>query len=232
MDDPAQPPADPTRPPPPAGSYFRGDRGLEFDRVSIFSDAVFAISLTLLVVALKVPDVPDGETDAAALAAALQVLAPNMLGFFLGFALLGRYWLAHHEFFAGLRSIDKSLIRLNLIYLAFVAFMPFPVAILSEYERNEVSYLLFAVALAVVSLLEMVMFVLAVARRHTREEVSPATLRFGLIASGAPVAAMLLSIPAALVDTDYALAIWLALLPVGAVINRLDPEGRRRRRGN
>lgn len=60
--------------------------------------------------------------------------------------LLGRYWLAHHQFFASLRSIDRKLIALNLVYLAFVAFMPFPVALISEFEQNPLAFYIFAAA--------------------------------------------------------------------------------------
>jgi uncharacterized membrane protein len=212
------------RPPPPPGSYLRGGRGLEFDRVSIFSDAVYAIALTLLVVALVPPTGPGLATDGPALWRAIWSSQPNILGFFIGFALLGRYWLAHHEFFAGLRSIDRPLIALNLVYLAFVAFMPYPVGLISEHERNPVAFFLFAGCMALISCLELAMFAWAARRGHTLLPLSRAVIRFGLVAAGAPVVVMLASMPLALVDTSYALLSWLVLIPLGAWMTRRNPQ--------
>lgn len=210
------------RPPPPAGSYPRGGPGLEFSRVSIFSDAVYAIALTLLVVALDVPQAP--EDDPAALASALWATRPNIVGFFVGFVLLGHFWLAHHQFFASLRSVDRPLIVLNLVYLAFVAFMPFPVALISEFERNPVAFYVFAGCMATISLLELVMFAYATRHGHTRAPMSPEAIRFGLVSTGAPVAVMLLSLPLAAIHTTWALILWLVLVPLGLWLRRRGPR--------
>lgn len=204
----------------PPGSYPRVGSGLEFNRVSLFSDAVFAIALTLLVVALDIPRVPDGETDGPALRAALTEARPNIVGFFVGFVLMGRHWLTHHEFFSTLRSVDRRLILLNLVYLAFIAFMPFPVALLSEYERNPVALILFALVMAAVSALELAMFVWAARHGQTRYVVSARTFRTGVIVNGAPVAVMLVSIPLALVSSLLVLGLWLALMPVATYRQR------------
>jgi uncharacterized membrane protein len=152
---------------PPPGSFVRDGRGLQFDRVSFFSDAVYAIAMTLLVVELKPPQL-GGRPDAAALRDALWGERSGVIGFFVGFVLLGRYWMAHHAFFADLRSVDLRLVGLNLNYLAFVAFMPFPVALISRYESNPTSFFLFAGCMATISVLEVVLFLHAARRGHLR----------------------------------------------------------------
>ena len=102
--------------------YRSESRGLEFDRVSFITDAVYAIAMTLLVVDLHIPELAGSAADSAAMRAALAGAQPQIIGF----AVLGRYWLAHHQFFSGLVRVDRGLIGLNLVYLAFVAFAPFP----------------------------------------------------------------------------------------------------------
>jgi uncharacterized membrane protein len=206
---------------PPPGSFLREGSGLEFDRVSFFTDAVYAIAMTLLVVELRVPA---GLDAPGALQEALWEERIGILGFFIGFVLLGRYWLAHHQFFASLRSIDGRLISLNLVYLAFVAFMPFPVALISRYEDNPLSFYLFAGCMAIISLLEVVMFLHAARRGHTRFRATPPVIRFGLVASGTPVLVMLASFALAVLDTTYALLSWLILIPFGTYMHRRAPD--------
>lgn len=218
----------PDRAPPPPGSNRREGPGLEFDRVSFFSDAVFAIAMTLLVVELEPPRLTSAESVPGALLAAIVASWPQIFGFFLGFALLGQYWMAHHTFFSNLRSIDHRMISLNLLYLAFVAFMPYPVALISSFEENPVAFMIFALTMATISLLEVAMFLYAVRNGHMRKAYSRAETRFGLMAAGAPVVVMLASLPLAAFSTTLALLSWLTLFPIGAAIHRAMPANFRR----
>ncbi|MBP7240557.1 TMEM175 family protein [Amaricoccus sp.] len=210
------------RPPPPRGSYRREGPGLEFDRVSFFSDAVYAIAMTLLVVELTPPDIV--TSDPLILIDAILETWTHIFGFFLGFLLLGRYWLAHHDFFATLRSVDRTLISINLVYLAFVAFMPYAVAMISEHESNPIAFAIFAICMAIISGLEVIMYAIAVRRGHMRRELSPEAVRFGYLAAGVPVLIMLLSVPLAAIGTTLALLSWLVLIPLGALMHRRVPD--------
>ena len=132
-----------------------------------FSDGVFAIAMTLLVVGIAVPTLSDGDSIDE-LADALNDLAPNFISFFISFGVIGRYWIAHHQFFAMLARADGRLVGINLLYLAFVAFLPFPTALLGTYFENPLSVSLYAVMVAIISGLEVVLFRhahLAAARR-------------------------------------------------------------------
>lgn len=110
------------------------------------------------------------------------------------------------------------------MYLAFVAFMPFPVALISEYPRNPVAFALFSVSMATVSLLELVMYVVAARRGHTQIAISRRTVRHALLASGVPVVVILLSIPLAMLGTGYALAVWLLLVPWRTIMQAYVPK--------
>lgn len=211
------------RPGPPAGSYRRESGELEFDRVSFFSDAVYAIAMTLLVVDLHAPEFAGPQDDFGALAGALLGEWPQVFGFFLGFILLGRFWRAHHVFFASLRSIDGRFITLNLVYLAVVAFTPFPVGMLSDYEGNPAAFLMFAACMIGISGLEVLMYVHAVRHGHTRERLTPAVYRYGVACSAAPVVVMTLSLPLAAFSSTAALLSWLLLVPVGRWLKRREP---------
>lgn len=202
---------------PKPGTYHRESNGLEFDRVSFFTDAVYAIAMTLLVVDLHVPETDDG------LAAALGAMSYEIFGFFLGFLVIGRFWLSHHQFFGALRSVDLAMVRVNLVYLALVAFCPFPVSLISAYEDDPAAFLLFAATVGGISLLEAVLLLMAARGGHLARALSPSGLRYTLAMATSPVVVILLSLPLVTVSTTVALLFWLAMIPVGIAFDRFAP---------
>lgn len=208
----------------PTDAYTREGDGLEFERVSFFSDAVYAIAMTLLVVELGVPMLSGSTANPQTMLIALSEKVTEIVSFFLGFILIGRYWLAHHQFWSALRAVDQRLIGINLVYLAFVAFLPFPVALIGNYEENPISFLFFALCMALISAMEVVMFAYAAQKGLTRRPVSPEVYRYGLIGSGAPVVIFVLSMPIAFINTTLALACWLVMIPWGAWLHRRAPK--------
>ena len=102
----------------PARRYRRRSEELEFDRIAFFSDAVFAIAMTLLVVGIGIPHVREARVGDA-----LRGKGSEVFSFFLSFVVIGFYWLSHHRFFARLGAVDARFMQLNLLYLAAIAFM-------------------------------------------------------------------------------------------------------------
>ncbi|WP_226359000.1 TMEM175 family protein [Pseudonocardia sp. ICBG601] len=102
-------------------------RGAEvgLERLTFFSDGVFAIAITLLVLPLT-----DAEIEPGPVGPQLLELLPRMLTFLLSFAVIGRYWTIHHRLFARFDRADARLMTLNLGYLFGIAFLPFPTSLL------------------------------------------------------------------------------------------------------
>ena len=95
----------------------------QLERLILFSDAVFAIAITLLVIEIKIPDKEflkerGGLSDATILNA-LSHLVPKFIGFFISFLLIGLYWSIHHRMFGFVTSYDRKLLFLNLLFLFF-----------------------------------------------------------------------------------------------------------------
>lgn len=206
-------------------TWLRRNPGLEFDRFAFFTDAVFAIALTLLVVALALPDLSENSTRAIDMLRALDRLAPDVIGFFIAFILIARYWLAHHTFVAQLRAVDRPLMSINLLYLAFVAFLPFPSGLVGKYEQNPISVLLFAFCLAVISSLEVVMFSHAHKAGLMRKAMPEEVYRWGKFSALTPVCVFILSAPLAFVSTTLTLISWMITIPIGMWFDRHAPEG-------
>jgi uncharacterized membrane protein len=108
----------------------------QLERLTFFSDAVFAIAMTLLVVEVKLPHLH--HATGQELGQALLSLIPNYIGFLVSFLVLGRFWLVHHEVMGLLRASNRRLTAVNLLLLLAVAFMPFPTAVISEYVHLRV----------------------------------------------------------------------------------------------
>ena len=96
----------------------------QLERMILFSDAVFAIAITLLVMDLKVPHIQGPITDAS-IAISLKPLIPVFFGFVLSFFIVGIYWTVHHRIFGFLVDYDTKLIWLNLLFLLSIVMMPF-----------------------------------------------------------------------------------------------------------
>jgi uncharacterized membrane protein len=197
---------------------------VEFGRALAFTDGLFAIAMTLLVVDLAVPVIKD--TDSVhQLGDALGDDTATFVSFFISFAVIGRYWMAHHTFFSALARADQGLIGLNLLYLAFIAFLPFPTALLGTYFENPLSIAIYAVNVAAVSGMEVVLFSRAQNHGLLKRKLPPDVYRYGALMSLAPVLFFAISIPVAFVSTTLAVCTWFLGIPLAAVADRWKPEG-------
>jgi uncharacterized membrane protein len=103
-------------------------------RLEAFSDGVFAIAITLLVLDLAVPVTPHSQQHL------LQAVAdewPGYLGYVVSFATIGAIWLGHNGVTDYLQRANATLLRLNLLLLLFVALLPFPTRLLAEYVTKK-----------------------------------------------------------------------------------------------
>src|SRR5258708_3986886 len=118
---------------PKAGSRPAAREGYDVGRLLAFSDGVFAIAITLLVLSIPVPEIPRGPDQSARLAAALFELRPQLLGFGLSFILVGAQWMAHHQMLRQLTFSDTRVLWLNLLILLGICLVPFATSLLVNY---------------------------------------------------------------------------------------------------
>lgn len=116
------------------------------NRIEAFSDGVFAIVITLLVLELRVPHV-ENSRDFYELAAATWNLAPKFLSFLLSFAFVAIFWTSHHLFFHQVSRSSRALVWLNNLFLLTLTFIPFPTAMLGEYHENRFAVLFFGLTM-------------------------------------------------------------------------------------
>ena len=102
------------------------------NRLEAFSDGVFAIDITLLVIEIRPPELAEGES----LARGLWELWPSYLGYLLSFLVLGVMWLNHHRILEPARRVDGAVLVLNLNLLLWAVLIPFPTAVLADFLRD------------------------------------------------------------------------------------------------
>jgi len=114
------------------GPMHHGAPAHALERLVFFSDAVFAISITLLVIELKFPPLPHGASNRDFLVALIN-MEPQFAGFFVSFFVVGAFWSGHHRAFTCARHWSPRLVMPNLFLLCSVAAMPFFTALVSDY---------------------------------------------------------------------------------------------------
>lgn len=188
--------------------------GASPERAAAFSDAVFAIAMTLLVLELRVPEVDGGD-----LVPALSAMAPQYLTFVLSFAVVGAVWMSHHRKFTALAVVDQTLLRLNLVMLLFVASLPLPTAILGRYGDSVAAAAIYALTIAAIGFTLVGAWIYAWHRHLVRPELPVDVFRYVLVQSFPIPGTFLLSIPVALAfGAGAAEVIWAAAVPLSLLI--------------
>ncbi|MEO5951916.1 MAG: TMEM175 family protein [Chloroflexia bacterium] len=105
------------------------------NRLEAFSDGVFAIAVTLLVLDIKVPEV-EGQAGSLVLTDALLMQWPAYASYALSFITIGILWANHHRVYANIVRTNHSYLIMNVVYLMLVGVFPFPTAMLSKYIED------------------------------------------------------------------------------------------------
>jgi uncharacterized membrane protein len=184
----------------------REENEVEFARIVAFSDGVFAIAITLLVLNLHIPaQLKPGES----VGSALWDHREAFVAYGISFAVIGRYWLIHHRLFAEVTGFDSRLLTLNLFYLAWVVLVPFSSEVIGEHASETGGIVIYAVNLAVVAVLGWVMA--ADAHRAGLTRLRPADEREYRYRAFFVAIVFTASIPVSFVAPSVAPFLWFAL---------------------
>ena len=197
------------------------ERTLEMDRLVNFSDAVFAIAATLLVLSigfslqLKPPDLD------RKLWREFGDVLPQVLAYALSFFIIARNWIGHHRMFKLIRRIDGRFIALNLAVLGLIALVPFPTEVYGNYPNERPALIIYCVAISAPSIASAVMFRYAAQGNRL---IAPSTPRewvihFQLRALSIPVV-FLSSIPISFISVGLAQLWWLWMVPMRVYFTR------------
>lgn len=209
----------PSPPAPPAGSPAASPGGRTIDRVVQFSDGVFTVALTLLVVDLAVPNLAPTSTEAD-LQRALQDQIPNILAFLLTFWVVSLRWITHHRHFRLIHRYDGRLLELNLLFLMTIVFIPWPTAVLGHFGNYVTAWILYATAMAATGLTATALWVYGSGDHGLADGITPELRRYYTVRSLVQPAIFIVSIPVAIVSLTLAELCFVPMFLALTVVNR------------
>jgi TMEM175 potassium channel family protein len=202
--------------------FRRGE--LRLTRIEAFSDGVFAIIVTLLVLEFKVPELKD-HASASELAHQLLEAIPKFISWMISFIIVCKFWLNHHHILGLARHANYALIWLNALFLLGQSFIPFPTALAGEYPTNPLAVSFFGVVFAINTLIFLALQAYIV-RHLIKPELAVLQDPHAVIKGFIGPASYLVGAALAWVSVPVAFAVY-ALTPLFYIT---PPEGRRARK--
>jgi uncharacterized membrane protein len=192
---------------------------LGFDRVVFFSDAVFAIAMTLLVVDLRLPELAsDSEAD---IVAALWSTRWDVFAYILSFLVIGSFWLAHWRRYHHIQRVDGRHAAINVVFLGAVAFIPFPTSVLGTAGDQRVPVAFYALCVSLGGLLALLAVTDAWRRHLFAPTVTRADVRAWVLAGSVVPLVMLGSLVLLPFVSSTVIEIaWVAAAIVGGLVPR------------
>ena len=199
----------------------RDDDTPSVDRLLALSDGVVAIALTLLVLQLRVPSLPDASSDSAsALATALGKGGDQLTAYVISFYVVAQFWLVHHRVFQHLSGQQEGLAWWNFAFLFTITIMPFTSDMLGDYGNNPLAVDIFALNLLLAALATQATSELGRRRGLMTPGQHGAARRGGLLRSLGTVIVLAASMGLAWVNADAAKFLWLLLSVVPLAVDR------------
>lgn len=193
------------------------------ERINAFSDAVFAVAITLLVLSIRVPHITGPHTNAN-LFHELGKSGDHLRAFVLSFVIIGAFWISHHSLFNVLRKINGVFLWLNLLCLMLIVFIPYPTVILSEYGGIQLAMILYAVTMAATGLMMALLCWYAARGNRLVDEDFDHEFTYGFVMAQLNISVVfLISIAISFANVDVAMYFWLMIIVSGFFLARYGP---------
>jgi uncharacterized membrane protein len=197
---------------------------MSISRITAMSDGVFAIAITLLVFNIKLPELPADHVRHD-LPPIVKGLGPYLLSYVLSFAMIGVYWVGHHNIFHHIRRSNRVLLWLNLLFLMCVAFLPYPAALLGRYPHERIPLIVYGLTLICTGLsLQLLWWYAAVWAKLIPAKPSRFLIRQASFKILAVPAISLLSIGISFINPMASVWIYLMVPLIYVLPNRLDRQ--------
>lgn len=155
--------------------YNEIKKEFQLERIIFFSDAVFAIAITLLIIELKIPEIIRPITEGK-LVDSLGFLIPKFIGFIISFFMIGLYWTIHHSMFGYVTNFTHKLLWINLFFLFGIVLMPFSTSFFSEYfmELKKTPVVIYTINISYLGLMNFFLWrYMTNPKRHLTEKLPP-----------------------------------------------------------
>ncbi len=194
--------------------------GSRVERLTLFSDAIFAFAMTLLAVNIRVPEIAQGLVGSR-LSIELANLTPKFIGYGLSFFISGSYWVFYHRIFTNIKRYDLTLIWLNIAFLFLVVLIPFPSDLIGRFLTQQVSVLIYSTMMAATGFALSLIWLYA-SRNHRLidEGLSNAGIRRLTVRTLTMPLVFAISIPASFVLGEFTPILWILVVVLGRMLDR------------
>jgi uncharacterized membrane protein len=200
----------------------RKDTFFTTNRLEALTDGVFAIAMTLLVLNLSITGIPQSSVQAE-LPRKLLELWPEFFSYIMSFVILGMIWLSHHRIFQYIKRSNPMLMWMNILFLMFVALVPFSTKLMGDYLWKQVPFVVYGINLSLIFIVRLTLLSYATGKyRLVDRDIDPFVVkRLKLIIGIVPPLCFLLVVSVSFLNiiAGYVL-LWLFLV-YGALSQRL-----------
>jgi len=191
------------------------------NRIEALTDGVFAVAMTLLVLDIKVPELPESQ-GIAELPLKLVSLWPKFATYAISFVILGVYWVGHHMQLSFIRRADRPLLWINVLFLLWVALVPFSTALLSEYSTTRVAISVYGANLIAIGLTLALHWWYAAISHHVDPNIHPGLIRAAMYRTLMAPVVYVIAIGLSFIKAELSLALY-ALVPILYILpGRID----------
>src|SRR5262245_23680206 len=187
-------------------------------RVETLADGVFAIAMTLLAFNLQPPNAVRSSHD---LKDALLAMLPHFRSYALSFVVIGIYWISHHFQFHYVRRADRTLLWINIVFLMFVAMLPFSTAVLGRYENHQPAIMLYSGNLLLVGLANALHWAYVTHRRRlVAPDLPKQVVRLGMARILLAPAVAAVCVGVSYIHVGWAVRLYYAILIIYVLLGR------------
>ena len=199
--------------------------GFSIERLSLFSDAIFAFAITLLAIDIRVIQLPQ-NLIASQLNNEIIGLLPKFISFILSFFIIGNYWISYHRTIYFIKRYDRGLISLNLLFLMFIVLVPFPNDLIGKYPANQSAVIVYAVLLAATGISMCLLWIHASkGYRLVDKTLHPKFIRYLTLRLFISPSIFLISIPISFFNPLYSMVTWFFGFPIAIYFERTHLNG-------
>ena len=181
---------------------------IDKERIFGFSDGVFAIASTLLVININTHTLQN-----AFIAGNYNDFFQQVFSYAISFLIIASYWISYHKFFNYVKKIDNSLLWLNVFLLLLVAFIPFPTSIINTHSPHQNAQILYALSLGSVGLILTSMWIYAASQKKIllSDTIKKETITYNIVRLSIASAIFFLSIILSFFSVTAAMYSWLLI---------------------
>ena len=192
---------------------------VKLEHLVSFSDAIFAFSITIVLLSIEVPQLPSNATEADLLKSLWNQL-PAFESYSISFAVIGIYWVLYHKVFNRITGSHPLIIGFNLVFLFFITLISLFTMLNINYGSFHLVFILYTVILTLTGFTLTIVWIIAIKTKSIQTDMTPSLVKLFLLNSITPPIIFLISIGISFLSIDIAQYFWLTILPCRVIISK------------